>query len=293
LIGFVVPTLVVGYGIVIPQSCIAGVNELSIGFGTTILGAAMTYVAGQHAAIAKGVCSKPPLRVRLTRAINRQAASPSGLFGRLLALIWPKEHGRLNVEVLDQLDLRPGQRVLEIGSGTGHALREAALRSAGGYVLGLDISELMLRRARALNRNSIARGEVDLRLGDIATLPLGEETFDRIFSVHCIYFWHDVDAVLAKLSHALSPDGKLVLAFRPESDDIPARFRDATYRFPRVEQVQAVLERLGLEIERTTMSGVSPAVVLLTAMRRQSADVCQTSSGLAWEPARPSPAEHD
>lgn len=46
LAGFVVSTLIIGYGVVIPSSSIAGVNELTIGFGTTILGACLAYVAG-------------------------------------------------------------------------------------------------------------------------------------------------------------------------------------------------------------------------------------------------------
>ena len=50
LIMFVVPTVVIGYGFVIPRSCIAGVNELTIGFGTTILGACVTYVVGLRVA---------------------------------------------------------------------------------------------------------------------------------------------------------------------------------------------------------------------------------------------------
>jgi hypothetical protein len=48
LIGFVVPTLVIGYGFVIPNSAIAGVNQLSVGFGTTVLGACLAYFAGIH-----------------------------------------------------------------------------------------------------------------------------------------------------------------------------------------------------------------------------------------------------
>ena len=48
LLAFVVPTLVIGYGFVIPNSPIAGVNELTIGFGTTVLGACFTYFAGIH-----------------------------------------------------------------------------------------------------------------------------------------------------------------------------------------------------------------------------------------------------
>jgi ABC-type Fe3+ transport system permease subunit len=51
LLGFVVPTLVIGFGFVIPRSCIAGVNQLTIGFATTILGAVVTYVLGVRRAL--------------------------------------------------------------------------------------------------------------------------------------------------------------------------------------------------------------------------------------------------
>ena len=51
LLGFVVPTVVIGYGFVIPQSCIAGVNELSLGFATTVIGACITYVVGVRRAL--------------------------------------------------------------------------------------------------------------------------------------------------------------------------------------------------------------------------------------------------
>lgn len=52
LVGFVVPTLAIGYGVVIPRSCIAGVNQLTIGFGLTVLGAGVTYALGLRAALA-------------------------------------------------------------------------------------------------------------------------------------------------------------------------------------------------------------------------------------------------
>jgi hypothetical protein len=51
LIGFVLQTLVIGYCFVIPQSCIAGFNKLSIGFGGTVLGASLTYILGVRAAL--------------------------------------------------------------------------------------------------------------------------------------------------------------------------------------------------------------------------------------------------
>jgi SAM-dependent methyltransferase len=210
-------------------------------------------------------CTKPPLRVRISRAINRQAASPSGWFGRLLALIWPREHGRLNAEVLERLDVRSGQQVLEVGSGTGHALREASRRAGPGHAIGVDISPLMADLARRLNRAAVARGEVEVWAGDISTLDLKGATFDRIFSVNCIYFWRDVDAVLAKLASALAPDGKLVLAFRPEGDDVPARFRDPTYRFPRPEALEASLRKAGLVVVDSRRAHANPQILLVTA----------------------------
>jgi hypothetical protein len=46
LVGFVVPTLVIGFGYVIPKSCIAGINDLTLGFLSSIIGACVTYWAG-------------------------------------------------------------------------------------------------------------------------------------------------------------------------------------------------------------------------------------------------------
>jgi hypothetical protein len=53
LAGFVIPTVVIGFGFVIPRSCIAGVNQLTIGFGATILGACLTYWMGVRMALTK------------------------------------------------------------------------------------------------------------------------------------------------------------------------------------------------------------------------------------------------
>jgi hypothetical protein len=51
LVGFVLPTVAIGYGVVIPASCIAGVNELTVGFAATIAGACVTYWLGIRAVL--------------------------------------------------------------------------------------------------------------------------------------------------------------------------------------------------------------------------------------------------
>jgi hypothetical protein len=51
LLGFVLPTLIIGYGVVIPHSCIAGINPPTIGFASSILNACITYFMGIRAVI--------------------------------------------------------------------------------------------------------------------------------------------------------------------------------------------------------------------------------------------------
>jgi hypothetical protein len=65
LLAFLIPTTVIGYGVVIPRSCIAGVNELSIGFASTLLGAVVACWQGLRVAS----CKKTEVRKKDNAAI--------------------------------------------------------------------------------------------------------------------------------------------------------------------------------------------------------------------------------
>ena len=54
LLGFLVPSALIGYGWVIPRSPIAGVNEWTIGYGLTLAGATVTYLVGVRLALRRG-----------------------------------------------------------------------------------------------------------------------------------------------------------------------------------------------------------------------------------------------
>jgi len=54
LLGHVLPTVVIGFGWVIPRSCIAGWNQLTIGFGLSVVSTVVAYVLGQRAAASCG-----------------------------------------------------------------------------------------------------------------------------------------------------------------------------------------------------------------------------------------------
>ena len=81
--GFVVPTVVIGFGFVIPKSCIAGINDLTIGFAITVGGACVTYWMGLRTAL-RDVTSElnnidevPEWRVRIIVQLEGQTIAPS------------------------------------------------------------------------------------------------------------------------------------------------------------------------------------------------------------------------
>lgn len=242
LLGFVIPTLAIGYGVVLPRHGICGVNEITLGFGSTVFGAALTYVAGVRLA-RQTTCSRKPLRRRFAEYINRQASCPEGLFGWFLGSIWRFEHRRVNQRSLALLGIEPKQSVLELGCGSGSALADAIERAAGGPVVGLDVSATMVAMATSRNRGAVDRGTASVRQIDGVSLGLEPASIDRIFSVHTLYFWKDAPEILRQIRESLRSQGRLVLTFRPEGTGIPERFRDPTYRFYSESEVAELLQQ--------------------------------------------------
>ncbi len=244
LLGFVIPTLAMGYGVVLPRHGICGVNEITLGFGSTVFGAALTYVTGVRLA-RQTTCSRKPWRRRFAKYINRQASSPEGLFGWFLGKIWRLEHRRVNQRTLALLGIEPNQSVLELGCGSGSALADAIERAAGGPVVGLDVSATMVGMATRKNRRAVERGTASIRQIDGLNLELEPASIDRVFSVHTLYFWKDAPEILRQLRESLRSRGRLVLTFRPQGPGIPERFRDPTYRFYSEAEVEELLQQAG------------------------------------------------
>ncbi|MEV4622301.1 class I SAM-dependent methyltransferase [Asanoa sp. NPDC049573] len=102
----------------------------------------------------------------------------------------------------------PGDRVLDIGCGTGQTTREAAQAAVGGHALGVDISAPMLERARKL---SAGLDNVSFEQADAQTHPFPPGRFDVCLSRFGTMFFADPVAAFGNIGRALRPKGRLVL----------------------------------------------------------------------------------
>ncbi len=107
------------------------------------------------------------------------------------------------------LAIEPGQSVLDLGCGLGRATREAANRAGpDGKVMGLDISQALLRIAKARSIDDPAPEYVH---GDCSALPFPAETFDRVRAERLLMHVSDPAVVLSEIGRVLRPGGRVVL----------------------------------------------------------------------------------
>ena len=103
---------------------------------------------------------------------------------------------------IDALSLEPGQRILDIGCGTGATTRAIASAVAPGEVVGVDVSGLMLGVARE-------RGGAEFIEADAQTYAFDPASFDGAFSRFGVMFFSDPVAAFANVRRALRPGGRL------------------------------------------------------------------------------------
>ncbi len=102
--------------------------------------------------------------------------------------------------VLEWLDAKPGERVLDLGCGDGQLTRRIA--ATGASVTGVDSSPSMVEAARA-------RG-VAAEVGHAETLPFADRSFDAVFSNAALHWVHDQDAMMEQVYRVLKPGGRFV-----------------------------------------------------------------------------------
>jgi len=132
-----------------------------------------------------------------------------------------RHHLDITEKTMRLMDLRPGERVLDLGCGAGWATRLLA-RMVGdgpdgfGQVVGLDVSDEMIRRARETSKDF---ENVLYVWGSAQQIPWEENFFDKVLSVESFYYYPDQDRALMELFRVMAPRGRLFILINLYKDN--------------------------------------------------------------------------
>jgi ubiquinone/menaquinone biosynthesis C-methylase UbiE len=151
------------------------------------------------------------MKQRLEGMWNRQYRSPGGLMGLLAGARMVRQHKPETTWTIDLLEIQPADTVLEVGFGAGEGIKLAAEKATDGHVIGIDLSPLMVQVASRRNAQAVKAGRVVLSQGNITSLPVEDHYFDKIMTIHTLYFWSDAARTVRELYRVLKPGGRLVI----------------------------------------------------------------------------------
>jgi ubiquinone/menaquinone biosynthesis C-methylase UbiE len=145
--------------------------------------------------------------------LRKQFAKPEGPVGWFVGHIMAMKNRERSEFVFSVLDLKPEDRVLEIGFGPGADIARAS--AAAAYVAGVDHSDVMVKQAIRRNASAIRDGRVRIELGSANKLPFGDGQFDKVFAINSAQFWKDSVTTLKEAGRVLKPGGSIALAVQP------------------------------------------------------------------------------
>jgi ubiquinone/menaquinone biosynthesis C-methylase UbiE len=191
------------------------------------------------------------MQERLRNFMTKQFGNPSGLLGKFIGNGMARRNVYDAEWTVSLLNIQAHHRILEIGFGPGVSTQLASQKAPKGFVAGIDHSKTMVQAARQRNAASIRAELMELKQGDVASLPYPDQSFDIVFSLHSIYFWPKPVDCLKEIKRVLKPEDLLGITIQPKDkwrpnvdssimtlyfgSDVASLFAEAGYRNIRVE----------------------------------------------------------
>jgi ubiquinone/menaquinone biosynthesis C-methylase UbiE len=127
------------------------------------------------------------------------------------------------------MDLRPSDRILDVGCGSGWLVRRLAALVPKGSVMGIDVSDEMIRRAQVA---SAAVPNAQFFRGTAEEIPAPPDSFTKALSVESAYYWHDPARGLREVFRVLRSGGSAWILINFYRDNPDCHQRQSHYQIP-------------------------------------------------------------
>ena len=184
---------------------------------------------------------------------------------------WLRSHTKaVNNWALEQFSLRPGDRLLEIGFGSGDLLYKALDRNDRLQAAGLDPSEEMVRLAHKRLQPFLRQQRVEIKQGGVEAIPFEASRFSRLISVNTLYFWSSPASALAECRRVLEDQGEFTLCFDAKENLERWRGHHFGFRLYEPPEVEGLLSGTGfdvVDVRSCTFPGYGKAYCVIAKAR--------------------------
>lgn len=184
--------------------------------------------------------STPKSKLTDLSTVASQLRKPHGRLGKEIGTIMNQGNRLMNLSAIDQLQVQAYDKILEIGMGNGHFVKDILSRDKTIYYWGCDFSRTMIEEAIALNKQYVENGQASFIKASATRMPFDDEAFNKVFTVNTIYFWENAETVLSEIRRVLQRNGLLILSLRPKAimDQLPiVQFGFQTFSKTNCEQL--------------------------------------------------------
>ncbi len=188
--------------------------------------------------------------------VDGQYRQPSGLVGRIIGDRMARQHEPENTWTILLLSVQPTDTILEIGFGTGTTIQKLVTLTTKGKVTGVDFSRTMVRVAQRRNGEALKARLVELTYGNAANLPFRDSSFDKVCSIHSLYFWPDPMKVVTEVFRVLKPGGMFVLTLLPKERWPGGGVGTADCRVYTGEDIAAMMTHVGFSRTRIELGRI-------------------------------------
>lgn len=198
--------------------------------------------------------------MRLTRILAEQLRQPKGVLGRLVGRLMARMDKPSNDWAISLMNIQPQDHLLEIGFGPGIAIKKVSEIASNGFVGGIDFSETMLEQASKLNASAVESGRVELKHGEVSSIPYGDEMFDKVFGINVMYVLPDLAKAIKEMKRVLKPGGRITFCM-PDREFVEKRRRLAPkdiFILHDLDEVIQMLAEAGFSGVRHKKASVGP-----------------------------------
>lgn len=157
-------------------------------------------------------------------------------------------HRPVGEQAIERMQIPTRATVLDVGCGSGWAARLMAERAREGRVIGIDVSDEMVRVAR---EESIHHPQVEFQVASAEQLPFDDADFSHAFSMESLYYYADIGRAMSEIRRVLKPGGLFAAVVDLYQENTPSHQWIETLKVPvqllSAAQYRSLFENVGFE----------------------------------------------